>query len=356
MKDFKGESQGWRGCLLIIAFPLAVLIAVPAMIIMLVRMIVELFTWKGRFCRKLPQRIETARNGTDLTARREAIGELGYCGQSVELETLFYCLDDTDESVRSAAATSFVHVYHNAPKLRPILNQRAIPELTARLRDEGEWVRRNAAETLGNLRDNRAIEPLLVALEDEAAVVRQQAVAALGTLGSIFADDLLTQRKPNPPFDQATSDRLAGQVVTRLQDADTEVRYAAIQTLRQLGSRTAATPLLAAMNADRATQQKVAEALVELGDASATPALIAILERELDPQGFASLPEGDNYAFGMDYTLVETLAAVGDKRAIPILRRVSAQDEGYERMQTSDGLFTIGELATKAIQRIEKRG
>lgn len=59
---------------------------------------------------------------------------------------------------------------------------RAVEPLIASLGDSDEYVRRNAAEALGELKDLRAVEPLIKALGDSNWEVCYKAVLALGEL------------------------------------------------------------------------------------------------------------------------------------------------------------------------------
>ena len=58
----------------------------------------------------------------------------------------------------------------------------AVEPLINALDDESEWVRWRAAQSLGNLEDERAVEPLIHALYDSNWRVRLAAVQSLGKL------------------------------------------------------------------------------------------------------------------------------------------------------------------------------
>ena len=68
-----------------------------------------------------------------------------------------------------------------------------ITELIKELKHKDISVRRNAAETLGMMREKKAVDSLILLLKDRNRFVRQEAVAALGKIGGKGLVQPLTQ-------------------------------------------------------------------------------------------------------------------------------------------------------------------
>ncbi len=111
--------------------------------------------------------------------RWKAAWGLGYVPGSVD--ALVPLLTDPDIDVRREAARS----------LGRLRDPAAVTPLLAALRDENSFVRRWAATALGELRDPRARDPLRAAAAEPTALVAQAAARALGAFG---------ERVPAPPF------------------------------------------------------------------------------------------------------------------------------------------------------------
>jgi HEAT repeat protein len=77
------------------------------------------------------------------------------------------------------------------------MRQQAPPELIDKLKDRDSTVRRNAAETIGVMRDEKAVDSLIIVLKDDIRFVRQEAVRALGKIGSKKGLEALIQALAN---------------------------------------------------------------------------------------------------------------------------------------------------------------
>lgn len=69
------------------------------------------------------------------------------------------------------------------PNIYKMKEKRNVKGLIKALRYKDDWVRRDAAEALGEIKDTRAVEPLINALKDEDSSVRELAAEALEKLG-----------------------------------------------------------------------------------------------------------------------------------------------------------------------------
>ena len=141
--------------------------------------------------------------------------------------------------------------------------RRAVPLLVRRLGDPDEWMRRAAAEALGELKDPRAVEPLMTMLKDSSSAVRCFAARALGNIGDPRAVEPLIALLKKP------------------YDLDGWMGPEAIEALGNLKSPLAVEPLIAALQDksadDEYVRARAAEALGNINDYRAVPALFAAL-------------------------------------------------------------------------------
>jgi len=108
-----------------------------------------------------------------------------------------------------------------------------------------------------------------------------------------------------------------------LADPNVETRRAIVVALGQISSASVIQLLLRQAETDPATREEAIRALVALGDLSAAPRLIAMLERE---SGAARLP------------IVEALAHLADPAAEPSLIRLLADEDPAVRRATVKAL------------------
>jgi HEAT repeat protein len=120
------------------------------------------------------------------------------------------------------------------------IGARGVEPLCAALKDGVWYVRRNAAEALGKIRDARAVEPLCAALEDRDGNVGEKVIAALVAFGEPAVEPL----------------RAA------LKDEAWYVRGNAAEALGKIGNPRAEQSLCDALgDQDENVREKVAEAL-----------------------------------------------------------------------------------------------
>lgn len=122
------------------------------------------------------------RYNKDWEVRWGAALALGRIKDEGAAQPLVHALEDKEKGVRMAAMRALTNI------------GRADAELVAHfLSDDYEFVRCEAAWSLGRVGDTRAIEPLAHALSDENIFVRGRAAWALGEIGDAKAIEPLTQ-------------------------------------------------------------------------------------------------------------------------------------------------------------------
>lgn len=212
-------------------------------------------------------------NSPAPAVRREAAKTLGNIGERSAIPALIDRLADGDPDVEEAAIESLSKIRGRevAVRLIPMLaiehvvmRNRAIqllrvvgadaPEIIVRLLEDGDRDQRIfCADILGSINIGGAVKALISALHDSDANVRATAADSLGKLRATVAV------KP---------------LLKQLHD-DEWVQYSVVQSLANIGDRSAIDPLLEHL--DRATefvQVRIIEALGEMGDASIVQPLL----------------------------------------------------------------------------------
>ena len=198
------------------------------------------------------------------------------------------------------------------------------------LQDESEYVRRAAVEVLNEIADSRAIKYLLSAVKDKDWWVRSRAADALGKVGGA---------------------RVIDAVVRLIQDEDPYIRRSAIEVMSALieasnrrGDRSQVRRsfphlLKALQDPDWWVRERAVDSLAELGDKRAVPVLIRLLEEESATATGTSRRvarrqaqgEGTNEinpAAQMVLVLVRALAKLGSPEAIDaVLKHLREGDE-----------------------------
>jgi HEAT repeat protein len=224
-----------------------------------------------------------------------------------------------------------------------------VPGLLGLLDDADETIRAAAVNALARLRHGEAARPIVRLLADHSAMVREAALAALTRLDAAAVSDALLQEcagrpslrsqalevmRVNPHGNQlgflrdcvsspdpllrakamaVITTHLGAQVVDFLEpllaDSDVETRRSVVVALGQIRNPAVAPLLVRQAGSDPETRPAALRALIALGDASAAPGLIELLERE---SGAARLP------------VIEALARLADPSAEPSLIRLLA--------------------------------
>ena len=268
------------------------------------------------------ERLVRELSDSDYTMRWDAATALGELGDTSAMPALIRALSDSDTLVRERAATA----------LGRLGDDSAVPALMKALSDSDKGVRAHAATALGNLDDTSAVPSLIEALSDGHARVRGDAATALGNL-----DD--TSAVPS--------------LIEALSDGHADGRMSAAAALGKLGDNTAVPALIKVLSdsdtfdesamppllriqspsfLDTFARMAAAEALGELGDTCAVPALIKALS---DGKG------------GVRNAAAQALGKVGDQSAVPsLIRAFSDSDEGVrEAAAGALGRFGVTEAS-----------
>jgi HEAT repeat protein len=214
---------------------------------------------------------------SEIEERRDALMRLSTLKRPDAARVAIVGLNDPAPAVRVAAA----HAIMSLPPAE------AVALLTPLLQDKLEFVRREAAYSLGETRSRAAVEPLANALlSDTEAGVRGAAAVALGQIRDETAVPALVQAlsgSGSSPTKKKKSKALENEFVLR----------AAARSLGQIRSRAALNVLIAALgNQDYPgdVRREAAIALGLIGDTAAVPALRAALLSD-DPYLSASARE-----------------------------------------------------------------
>jgi len=130
--------------------------------------------------------------------------------QAADVDTLVQDLKDNDLIVRLHAAKALGEAKdaravepliaalgdkgcgHTAANALAKIGKPAVETLIVALKNENPFVRRNAAEALGEIKDSSAVKPLINALKDNDLIVRRNAAKALGKIQDSSAEEPLT--------------------------------------------------------------------------------------------------------------------------------------------------------------------
>ena len=218
--------------------------------------------------------------------RAEAAEALGKIGDPRAVEPLMSSLKDAEKSVRRAAAAALEQlgwapqddaqrglwlVSRGDWSAAVELGSAAVEPLMVALGQEGDpFVRRSAAQALGEIGDARATESLVAALIDWE--VREAAAQALKTMGWQPSDDAQRARRLVIELEDASYESGAGlarelvmigppaveALVAALQSGNREVRKTIAEVLGAIGDPRAITPLmLLAADPERAIREGV---------------------------------------------------------------------------------------------------
>lgn len=196
-------------------------------------------------------------------------------------------------------------------------DKHVIPFLIALLKDssEDENRRKDAAEVLGDLREQEAIQPLIEVLNDKSSLIKHSAILALRKLASKQATPALVR--------------------VLIQDEDENNRYAAAYALGKVGEGQAIQPLLETLSKDEDvdTRFAAASAISELNKPEAVAPLLKILTEsgDLDTQLAA----------------VAALGNLKDKQTIEAIEKFKAANVGKVpdfriEISTDTALYKLG--------------
>lgn len=305
--------------------------------------------------------VETLADGSP-SVRTAAVKSLGQLGDPRAIAALAKAMrEDTDPRVREAAAYALGEIDDSraVPALLDALKTErvaavrekivqalgeiddpsAVTGISAVVKDASPAVRRAAVWALGELEDPAAIPALVSAVKDEDSEVRQHTAEALGQLKVASAMDALAQMTRDDNADvrvhavealgQLEDLRALNTLTAALKDANADVRRQAADAIQSLdGIKTAPKALIDALaDPDKEVRQAVADALGDIEDEAAVPALKrATSDGDSDVRRAAA--EALSRIGGAD--AIQALMGLL-KDADPEIRRIAAESLGSKR-------------------------
>ncbi|MDR4478429.1 MAG: HEAT repeat domain-containing protein [Nitrospira sp.] len=218
--------------------------------------------------------LTSALRDADRAVREAAIGALSALGP-VSVPALAGCLGDPALQVQESASAILASIA-DARVFRPLIDA-----LGSR-----DWiVRMHAAKGLGRIGDPEAVAALMPLLQDKVKAVREEVSGALAAIGTAAVEGL----------------------IHALEHDDWLVRLHAVEALGKLKSPASVDPLLRALfnERDSAIREDVVRALGALRDARAVDYLVTVMKEP-----------------SLRLLAVEALGHIGDRRAVPLLRRI----------------------------------
>jgi HEAT repeat protein len=293
----------------------------------------------------------------------DALRRLADSGAPGAVDILIEALQDRDGKVPIVAAEA----------LGRLRDPRAVRPLMNALRDKDDYICWTAADALGQL-GTPAVAPLIAALRDANTNVRTAAARALGKIGVQALPPLAeTLRHPSVMMRLAAVEALANihteqsasHLLTALNDREDSVRDKAARALVQVG-KTAVPGLLQTLNQlpGGAVRQRALWALERLGAEPLTETYVRPVIHgkwkdvaQVGTQDLvtltAALKERDKTARA---TAVQTLANVGDERAVPGLMLALLDADRDIREAATHALVKIGAGAVPLLCEALRQG
>ncbi|MCC3500614.1 MAG: HEAT repeat domain-containing protein [Microcoleus sp. PH2017_15_JOR_U_A] len=223
--------------------------------------------------------------------------------------------------------------------LGEVRSDEAIPGLLKFVEDSDAYVRKKAADALGNIGDYRAIPGLLKLVEDSDSSVRWRAADALGKIGDYRAipellklvehSDFYVRRRAADALGKIGGAQAIPGLLKLVEDSDSSVRWRAADALGKIGDYQAIPGLLKLVeDSHRYVRKRAAYALGKIGGAQAIPGLLKLVE-DSDPY----VRKKAAYALGK----------IGDAQAIPGLLKLIKHSDSDVRKKAADVLGNIGD-------------
>lgn len=277
----------------------------------------------------------------DRAVRQAAIGALTAIGEP-SVPVLGLCLSDPQPDVQEAASSV----------LALIADDRVVAPLIAALGSQDWIVRMHAAKALGRIKDARAIEPLIPLLQDKVKAVREEVAIALAAIGEPALPSLLDALK-HPEWlvrlhavealgKSRSADAVEPLLWALFNDHDQAVREDIVRALGDLADGRAMEFLVTVMK-EPGLRPLAVEALGKIGDRSAVPVLIAVLEDNDRPAGSRVVAGcGDTWDDEMETkgAAVRALGRLRDETAVPALLR--ALEHTVTRADAAAALVSFG--------------
>ena len=297
----------------------------------------------------------------DWRARQTAAETLGELREARAIDPLVLTLKDKNPNVRRAAEEALARIGSSAvPPLVTLfksadadlrqaavqvlvrMGQVSVPSLGHALHDPDSVVRDTAAKVLSKINGDESLAQLLAALKAGDAGAKDAAAAALVKLGARAVRPLVEILRENKPRVRETvaaalvrlGERAVGPLIAALKERET--REAVIETLTKIEPKWATTD--AAKSAipklieelqsdDENARRSAANALGQIGEASALEPLLKLLE---DPSD------------ALKEVAATNLGRLGDPRALTALVRVLTTSKPKVRAAAAASLTQIG--------------
>ncbi|NIM18313.1 MAG: hypothetical protein GTO45_40555 [Candidatus Aminicenantes bacterium] len=270
-----------------------------------------------------------------------ALGRYGKEGNIQALETLIFSMKNRVPLVRQKAAEA----------LGEIGDCKALNPLISSLKDKNLEVRKAAVSALGSIGDKIATKPLIRALKNKNYEIRWRAVDALEKIGDPSAlksilkalndKNAIVRQKASRALWTFGDSHLIKPLIEALNDTNYEVRFNSVVALERIGDSTALIPFLLKMLQNKKDYTRIwaAEALISLGDTSATDSLIKALK--------------DNNK-NVRWRAAAALANIGDKKAIDPLIDVLKNDESVYPWILIEAFKRIGKSSVPSLLKALK--
>ncbi|NND65328.1 MAG: protein kinase [Gammaproteobacteria bacterium] len=243
--------------------------------------------------------------------RQAALTALAKMSENTDVKLLCGLLKDSDSGVRDKAVDVIIRVKHPD----------TLKYLIEPLKDEHESSRRSAVEVLNAIIDADSIKVLLDILKDDDWWVRSRATDALATIGGT---------------------RVIEAVVPLIKDQDEDIRRTAVEILlginrrQDLGEDKARIHnylIEATQDKDWWVRERAADALGEMGDTKALPALVDML----DGPG-QSIP-----------AVLRAVANIGDSKVVNKILPLINHDDKAVKIETIQTLARLSSASTAEV-------
>ncbi|MBU7586901.1 MAG: HEAT repeat domain-containing protein [Nostoc sp. TH1S01] len=256
---------------------------------------------------------------------------LGITRSKYAVKFLNNSLQDKDNFMRRSAAEA----------LGNIGNEAVVNALITALQDEDDSVRRSATEALRKIGNEAAVNPLIMALQDKDYYVRWSDVEALKKIGNEAAvnplimalqdKDYYVRRSAAEALGKIGNEAAVNPLITALQDEDSDVRRSAAEALGKIDNEVAVNPLITALqDEDDSVRRSSAKALGKIGNEAAVNPLIMALQDEDD---------------SVRRSAAEALGNIGNEAAVNSLITALQDEDDSVRRSAAEALGNIGNEA-----------
>jgi HEAT repeat protein len=290
---------------------------------------------------------------TDPADRRKAVSELGEMRTDVipAIPFLIGMLRDRESASLQYYKKNFeaVAIDKELKKTLIKIGKPAVDPLISALKDENGVVRKNAADTLGEIRDSRALDPLISALKDRKSSVQVSAKEAIfkiikemkdnsdieHLIFALHSQENMVRQIAVKFMIELRDERTICILIDALDDEDSQVREDAANALMNMGSPVIE-PLLNVLNQDDVFM--TSSAIVILGnlkDNRAVEPLIGVLKYFI--------------FWKVRYEAAKSLGKIEDRRSI--LPLIDALNDKHVKVReaAAESLRQIGPIAVEPL-------